>query len=172
MIIDYIFKYLLDQKCDQVWGPINWNLVVDPNFPPPEPKWQKDVTDVAFRTNVLAQIYLMLTIIWIITSCNLIGKHILEYSNIRMYNISFCYLNMYLHLLSTITKIMYNVWYVINDFHLRAQCLHCEKKKEEVFMHVKSKFHCPTILKLYMIWLISVCAHTQKRNTQHKQKRT
>lgn len=65
-----------DQRCE----PINWNIVAD--VPPPngEPTWPA-VTQVAFRTNILAYVYLALSSIWIITSLMLIGKQQIFYRN-------------------------------------------------------------------------------------------
>lgn len=62
------FSFFADQKC----GPVNWNIVAD--IPPPyEPIWPA-ITTVAFRTNILALIYLVLSSIWIVTSLMLIGE--------------------------------------------------------------------------------------------------
>lgn len=57
-----------DRKCE----PIEWNIVAD--IPPPyEPTWSA-VTEVAFRTNIFAIIYITLSTLWIITSLMLIGE--------------------------------------------------------------------------------------------------
>lgn len=67
-LIIFAFKFVADEKC----GPVNWNLVAD--IPPPyEPIWPA-VTMVAFRTNILALVYLVLSSIWIVTSLMLIGE--------------------------------------------------------------------------------------------------
>lgn len=64
----FVFFFFADQKC----GPVNWNIVAD--IPPPyEPIWPA-ITTVAFRTNILALIYLVLSSIWIVTSLMLIGE--------------------------------------------------------------------------------------------------
>ncbi|XP_031631458.1 uncharacterized protein LOC116345877 isoform X2 [Contarinia nasturtii] len=61
--------FFRDQKC----GPIQWNIVTH-NPPPIEPVWPPNeaVTHVAFRTNIIALVYLLLSTIWIITSLMLI----------------------------------------------------------------------------------------------------
>lgn len=65
----YFCRFLFaDQKC----GPVNWNIVAD--IPPPyEPIWPA-VTMVAFRTNILALVCLILSSLWIVTSLMLIGE--------------------------------------------------------------------------------------------------
>lgn len=74
------FCHAKDGKC----GPIDWNKVAE--FPfiadPTDPHWTRfppagyDVSQVAFRTYILAIVYLVLSSIWIITSLMLIGKRI------------------------------------------------------------------------------------------------
>lgn len=59
---------------------IDWSIVVDPVYqqgnPAGHPWPLSGPTDnhVAFRTNILALVYLVLSTIWIITSLMLIGK--------------------------------------------------------------------------------------------------
>ncbi|XP_055325191.1 uncharacterized protein LOC129579287 [Sitodiplosis mosellana] len=61
--------FFRDQRCD-LNQRIDWNIVAD--IPPPtEPIWPS-VTQVAFRTNIIAFVYLTLSTIWIITSLMLI----------------------------------------------------------------------------------------------------
>lgn len=56
-------------------GLVNWQIVAEPRPPSLDwPRFQDDVTHVAFRTHLLAIAYLILSTIWIITSLMLIGK--------------------------------------------------------------------------------------------------
>lgn len=69
---DFISIHYYDLPSDRKCEPIDWDLVAD--VPPPfEPHWPA-VTSVAFRTNIFAIIYLILSTLWIITSLMLIGK--------------------------------------------------------------------------------------------------
>lgn len=64
-----IFLPFIDRKC----GFVNWGLVAD--IPPAqEPIWPA-VTRVAYRTNILVLIYLVLSALMIITSVMTIGKY-------------------------------------------------------------------------------------------------
>lgn len=71
-------SFQTDQRCE----PIYWNIVADiPPLDPREPIWPS-ITMVAFRTNILALIYLLFSTVWIITSLMLIGKYIFEHSQL------------------------------------------------------------------------------------------
>lgn len=61
--------FISDGRCERF---IDWSIVA--NVPPAhEPAWPS-VTAVAYRTNILAKIYLLLSTIWIIASLLLIGE--------------------------------------------------------------------------------------------------
>lgn len=71
--------YISDGRCERF---IDWNIVA--NVPPPhEPVWPS-VTAVAYRTNILAKIYLLLSTVWIIASLLLIGE--------RLFAVNYCFM--------------------------------------------------------------------------------
>lgn len=92
--MDFVGCYLLALCCFVVDGhtscgrTIDWSIVVDPGNllgNPAGHPWPLSAPEnhVAFRTNILALVYLVLSTIWIITSLMLIGK---QYFIIRYFD--------------------------------------------------------------------------------------
>lgn len=70
----------IDERC----GPTNWTLLFqEPNLA--IVPIMNDVTDVAYRTNIFAYTYLLISIMWIATSCMIIGK-----SSYHLFILSIC----------------------------------------------------------------------------------